>query len=171
MSDAGLQATATAKPSSDVSPARIFGVTWLGWMLDGFDATIYIFVLAPAITDLMAADGVPITKASIALYGGYFFSIFMLGWACSMFWGWLADRTGRVRVMSLTILMYSVFTGFCGLAPGLFWFGVFRFLAGFGVGGEWAAGTPLLHESVPEQMRVRLAGWLHTATPTGGLLA
>ncbi len=40
------------------------------------------------------------------------------------------------------------------------------------MGGEWAAGTPLLQESVPEHMRVRLAGWLHTATPTaGGLLA
>jgi len=50
-------------------------------------------------------------------------------------------------------------------------FAIFRFVSGFGVGGEWAAGTPLLQESVPETMRVRLAGWLHTATPTGILLA
>ena len=50
-------------------------------------------------------------------------------------------------------------------------FAVFRFLAGFGVGGEWAAGTPMLQESVPERMRIRLAGWLHTATLIGGLLA
>jgi MFS family permease len=50
-------------------------------------------------------------------------------------------------------------------------FALFRFVAGFGIGGEWAAGTPLLHESVPENTRVRLAGWLHTATPTGLFLA
>jgi MFS family permease len=50
-------------------------------------------------------------------------------------------------------------------------FAVFRFASGFGIGGEWAAGTPLLQESVPETMRVRLAGWLHTATPSGILLA
>ena len=58
-----------------------------------------------------------------------------------------------------------------GLAPGLLWFGIFRFLAGFGIGGEWAAGVSLLHESVPEKIRVRYAGWLHTATPTGQILA
>jgi MFS family permease len=69
------------------------------------------------------------------------------------------------------VLVYSVFTGLCGLSTGLVMFAVFRFVAGFGIGGEWAAGTPLLHESVPEAMRVRLAGWLHTATPTGLFLA
>lgn len=171
MQDAASRATAATHETASASAARVFWATWLGWMLDGFDSTIYIFVLAPAVTELIAADHRAPTKASVALYGGYFFSIFMLGWACSMFWGWLADKVGRVRVMSLTILAYSLFTGLCGLAPGLFSFGCFRFLAGFGVGGEWAAGTTLLQESVPESMRVRLAGWLHTATPAGGLLA
>jgi MFS family permease len=73
--------------------------------------------------------------------------------------------------MCLTIIVYSVFTALCGLAPGLLLFGIFRFLAGFGIGGEWAAGVSLLHESVPERVRVRYAGWLHTATPTGQILA
>jgi MFS family permease len=140
-------------------------------MLDGFDITIYVFVLVPALTDLLRADGIEPTQAMIALYGGYLFTIFMLGWACSMFWGWLADRIGRVNVMCMTILVYSISTALCGLAGGVLSFAVFRFLSGFGVGGEWAAGTPLLQESVPETMRVRLAGWLHTATPTGVVLA
>lgn len=140
-------------------------------MLDGFDSAIYIFVLVPALTELLSASGVEPSKASIALYGGYLFTIFMLGWACSMFWGWLADRIGRVSVMCLTILVYSIATAMCGLAGGVLFFAVFRFVSGFGIGGEWAAGTPLLQESVPEAMRVRLAGWLHTATPTGILLA
>jgi MFS family permease len=120
---------------------------------------------------LLPLSGVEASKANIALYGGYGFSIFMLGWACAMFWGWLADRIGRVRTMCLTILAYSIFTALCGLTFGVVSFLVLRFLVGFGVGGEWAAGTPLLHESVPETMRVRLAGWLHTATPVGIILA
>lgn len=152
------------------SSAKIFWITWLGWMLDSFDLGIYIFILVPALTELLAANGLEVNRATVALYGGYLFSVFMVGWACSMFWGWLADRIGRVRVMCITILVYSVFTGACGLAAGLLSFAVFRFLAGFGVGGEWAAGTPLLHESVPERQRVKLAGWLHTATPVGFLL-
>jgi MFS family permease len=154
-----------------VSPARAFWAAWSGWMLDGFDSGLYIFVLVPALMELLRADGLAPTKAHIAQYGGYLFSIFMLGWACSMFWGWMADRIGRVRVMCLTILMYSIATALCGVAWSLASFAVFRFLAGFGVGGEWAAGTPMLQESVPEAMRIRLASWLHTATPVGGLLA
>jgi MFS family permease len=154
-----------------VSAARIFWASWLGWMLDGFDSGIYIYILTPAVTDLLARSNRAVSTAPVALYGGYFFSVFMLGWACSMAWGWLADRIGRVKVMCLTILVYSVFTALCGLAPGLLVFGIFRFLAGFGIGGEWAAGVSLLHESVPERVRVRYAGWLHTATPTGQILA
>ena len=154
-----------------VSPARVFWAAWLGWMLDGFDATMYIYVLSAAVSELLGREGRAASTARVALYGGYFFSIFMLGWACSMVWGRLADRWGRVRVMCLTILTYSVFTGLCGLAPNLFLFGVFRFLAGFGIGGEWTAGVTLLHESLPEAIRVRYTGWLHTATPTGITLA
>src|ERR1700721_722678 len=73
--------------------------------------------------------------------------------------------------MCWTVLVYSVFTALCGLSTGIVMFALFRFAAGFGIGGEWAAGTPLLQESVPENTRVRLAGWLHTAPPTGLFLA
>jgi MFS family permease len=153
------------------SPYRIFWATWAGWMLDGFDSTAYGLLLVSALTELLPLSGIEASKANIAVYGGIGFSIFMLGWACSMFWGWLADRIGRVPTMCLTILVYSVFTALCGFAFGVTSFMVLRFLVGFGVGGEWAAGTPLLHEAVPETMRVRLAGWLHTATPVGIILA
>jgi MFS family permease len=154
-----------------VSPAKIFWATWFGWMLDGFDSSMYGYILVGALTELLPASGIEASRANIGLYGGLLFSIFMLGWACSMVWGWAADRYGRVRIMCWTVLVYSVFTALCGLSTGIVMFGLFRFVAGFGIGGEWAAGTPLLHESVPENTRVRLAGWLHTATPTGLFLA
>jgi MFS family permease len=168
-----LRATAEVAGIDDVSvsPARAFWAAWSGWMLDGFDSGLYAFVLVPALIDLLRTGGLEPSKSNIAQYGGYLFSIFMLGWACSMFWGWLADRVGRVKVMCLTILMYSIATALCGVAWSLASFAVFRFLSGFGIGGEWAAGTPMLQESVPERMRIRLASWLHTATPVGGLLA
>jgi MFS family permease len=157
--------------SAAISPQRVFWAAWFGWMLDGFDSSMYSYILVAALTELLPASGLEASRANIGFYGGLLFSIFMLGWAASMIWGWAADRVGRVRVMCWTVLVYSVFTGLCGLSTGLVMFAIFRFLAGFGIGGEWAAGTPLLHESVPETMRVRLAGWLHTATPTGLFLA
>jgi MFS family permease len=132
---------------------------------------MYSYILVGALTELLPASGIAASGSNIAFYGGLLFSIFMLGWACSMIWGWAADRYGRVRIMCWTVLVYSVFTALCGLSTGIVMFALFRFVAGFGIGGEWAAGTPLLQESVPENTRVRLAGWLHTATPSGLFLA
>lgn len=152
-------------------PYRVFFATWAGWTLDGFDNAIYIYVIVAALTELLPASGLPADHAHIARFGGLMFSLFMLGWACSMVWGWFADRFGRVPAMCATIFIYSIFTGACGLASGIVSFAVFRFLTGFGIGGEWAAGAPLLQESVPEHLRVRLSGWLHTGTPIGFLLA
>lgn len=166
-----MDATALLDVPARASPTRIFWATWAGWMLDGFDSAAYGLLLVSALHELLPLSGIEASKANIALYGGIGFSVFMLGWACAMLWGWLADRIGRVRTMCLTILAYSVFTALCGLTFGVTSFLVLRFFVGFGVGGEWVAGTPLLHESVPESMRVRLAGWLHTATPTGIILA
>jgi len=163
--------SASVASSRAVSPRKIFWATWFGWMLDGFDSSIYAYILVAALSELLPASGIEASRANIGLYGGILFSIFMLGWACSMFWGWAADRYGRVRMMCWTVLVYSLFTALCGLSTGVVTFAIFRFIAGFGIGGEWAAGTPLLHESVPENVRVRLAGWLHTATPTGLFLA
>jgi MFS family permease len=154
-----------------VSPIKVFWATWFGWMLDGFDSAVYGYVLVGALTELLPASGIEASRGNIAFYGGLLFSIFMLGWAASMVWGFAADRFGRVRIMCWTVLIYSVFTALCGMSTGIVTFAIFRFIAGFGIGGEWAAGTPLLHESVPEEARVKLTGWLHTATPTGLFLA
>src|ERR1700735_1472265 len=172
MAESTVNSIASSVPlAGAVSPQKIFWATWFGWMLDGFDSSMYSYILVGALTELLPASGIEASHANIGAYGGLLFSIFMLGWACSMFWGWLADRGRGGKALCYTIVVYSIFTACCGLAPTVAIFAVFRFLAGFGIGGEWAAGTPLLHESVPEHMRVRLAGWLHTATPTGLTLA
>lgn len=170
--EAGLVgAQAVDAQSRAVSPGRIFWATWTGWVLDAFDSAAYGLLLVSIWSDLLPRAGVAASKSNIAIYGGIGFSVFILGWAFSIFWGWLADRIGRVRTMCITILTYSVFTALCGVVSGIGPFLVLRFLVGFAVGGEWAAGTPLLHESVPESIRVRLAGWLHTAAPFGAILA
>jgi MFS family permease len=154
-----------------VSDQKAFWLTWLGWMLDGFDASIYTYVVVSALTELLPASGIEASRSNIGFYAGLLFSVFMLGWACSMFWGWAADRYGRVPILCATVLVYSIFTAASGLATSVVMFAIFRFLTGFGIGGEWAAGTPLLHETVSESRRVRLAGWLHTAVPVGFSLA
>src|ERR1700753_4108164 len=78
-----------------VSPIRVFWAAWAGWMLDGFDSAAYGLLLVSVLVELLPLSGIEASKANIALYGGYGFSIFMLGWACSMFRCWLAHRIRR----------------------------------------------------------------------------
>src|SRR6202789_4410866 len=107
MTSAGDTAARLAAAKAAASPARTFWACWGGWMLDGLDRGVYGFVLVAALSDLLPASGIEASKANIGAYGGLLFSIFMLGWACSMFWGWLADRVGRVKALCYTIVVYS----------------------------------------------------------------
>jgi MFS family permease len=98
------------------------------------------------------------------------FALFMVGWGCSVAFGWLADRIGRPKALMLSIGLYSVFTFLSAVAPNVYLLALFRFLAGFGVGGEWSVGGALVAEAWPENTRRWGAGLLHTGWPLGWFL-
>src|SRR5207248_6373985 len=85
------------------------------------------------------------------------------GWT----FGWLGDRIGRVRAMMLSILTYSVFSGLCYFVRAPWEFGALRFLAAFGMGGEWSLGVALVMESWPREKRPILAGIIGAAANLG----
>ena len=85
--------------------------------------------------------------------------------------GWLGDRIGRVRAMSLSILTYAIFTGLVrvrGTKPGTS--PCLRFIASLGMGGEWALGVALVTEIWPDKSRALLAGLIGAASNVGMLL-
>src|SRR5271170_2941506 len=119
-----------------------FWAAWFGWMLDGMDSVIYALVLGPALTELLPKSGMEATSANIGYVGSLMFALFLVGWGLSFIWGPIADRFGRTKSLAATILVYAVFTGLAAVAQDVWQLAVFRFLAGVGVGGEWAmAGT------------------------------
>ena len=135
------------------------------------DSFIYALVLVPAMRELLPASGMPANAANLGFYGGILFSVFLVGWGCAFLWGPLADRFGRVRTLTLTILCYSLFT-FLGCAATSIWLlGMFRFLAGIGIGGEWTLGGILVAEEWPEDRRVQGAAWMHTGYYFGFFMA
>ena len=71
--------------------------------------------------------------------------------------GWLGDRIGRVKAMSLSILFYSVFSGVCYFATDPLHLAGARFLSALGMGGEWALGVALVMEAWPERHRSKMA--------------
>ena len=150
---------------------RGFWAAWGGWTLDGMDSFIYALVLVPALNELLPKSGIPATPGNIGYYGSVLFAMFLVGWGLSMLWGPVADRFGRVRTLMLTILCYAVFTFLGTFAQSVWQLGVFRLLAGVGIGGEWSMGGTFLAEEWPEDRRVQGAGYMHTGYYFGFFLA
>ena len=148
-----------------------FWTAWAGWTLDGMDSVIYALVLAPALTELLPKSGLGAEPAQVAYAGSIMFALFLVGWGCAFIWGPIADKFGRTRALAATILVYAVFTGAAALAQNVWQLGLFRLLAGVGVGGEWAMAGTYVAEAWPEDRRKMGAGYLQTGYYAGFFLA
>ncbi|MEX2171462.1 MAG: MFS transporter [Pirellulales bacterium] len=142
----------------------------LGWMFDGFEIGMFPLVGPNALNELLAtqiADD-PTIKDK---WFGVIMSVFLIGAATGgVVFGWLGDRIGRVRAMSLSIFTYAIFTGLCGFATEAWHIAVLRFIASLGMGGEWALGVALVTELWPDRSRAFLAGLIGAAANVGILL-
>lgn len=85
--------------------------------------------------------------------------------------GLIADRIGRVRTLTVTILVYSVFTAACGFSRTIFELAIFRILLGLGMGGEWATGAALVAETWPDEHRGKALGFMQSSWAIGYALA
>src|SRR5271155_3914598 len=139
-----------------------FWAAWFGWMLDGMDSVIYALVLGPALTELLPRSGMEATPANIGYVGSLMFGLFLVGWGFSFIWGPISDKFGRTKSLAGTVLVYAVFTGAAAFAPNVWMLALFRFLAGIGVGGEWAMAGTYVAEAWPEDRRKMGAGYLQT---------
>jgi MFS family permease len=99
-------------------------------------------------------------------------SIFLIGWATGgLVFGMYGDRIGRVRTLTYTILLYSIFTGLSALSVGPIDYCVYRFLTGLGVGGVFAAAVALLAETMPANARPFTLGLLQALSAIGNCTA
>ncbi len=134
----------------------------LGWMLDAFDVMLYSIVL----TTLMRTFGM--SKSTAGLLNTLTLIASAIG---SLFFGLLADRMGRRRMLSLSILTYSLFTFACGFSTSIMMLAVFRFLLGLGMGGEWNSGATLVAETWPSAWRGRALAIVQSSWAIGYALA
>jgi MFS family permease len=78
---------------------------------------------------------------------------------------------GETKSLAATILVYAVFTGAAAFSTNVWMLAVFRFLAGIGVGGEWAMAGTYVAEAWPEDRRKMGAGYLQTGYYFGFFVA
>jgi MFS family permease len=158
-----MEALASPPRESSISTQqwKTFAGALGGWMLDGFDLSIFGLVLLPAMTELLPKSGYVATAANIGFFGQMQVAIFLAGWGCSFVWGPIADRFGRVPALTLSILVYAVFTCLAGFSQDIWQLSAFRFLSAVGLGGEWAMAGTLVAETMPDRLRPRFGGILH----------
>lgn len=142
---------------------------FLGWLFDGFEMGLFPIVARPALQTMFDGNGSP--EAFVGQWMGIITALFLLGAAAGGWvFGWLGDKVGRVRAMSLSILTYSIFTGLGYFAQEPWHLGLFRFVAALGMGGEWSLGVALVMECWPENWRPLMAGIIGAAANFGFLL-
>ncbi len=141
---------------------RTLGAAFGGWAVDAFDFMVYTFV----IPTLMAAW--MMTKAEAGMIATATLIVSAIGgWAA----GILADRFGRVKILQITILWFSVSTFLCGFTNSYEQLLFLRALQGLGFGGEWAVGSILIAEMVRAKHRGKAVGSMQSGWAVGWGLA
>jgi SHS family lactate transporter-like MFS transporter len=115
-----------------------------GWMLDGFDFTIFLLIMPPIANEF----GVSVTAVASVLTVTLWLRL--VGAIGS---GWLGDRVGRKLPLMLSIFWFSVCNFIAGFSPNFTFLFVVRALLGIGMGAEWPAGATLAMESWPARSR------------------
>jgi MFS family permease len=130
----------------------------LGWMLDSMDVMLYALVLGQVQRELHLSAALSGAMVSVTLIAA---AIGGLGF------GWFADRFGRVRALTGSMLIYSIATAMCGLTHNAAQLMICRVILGFGMGGEWAAGAALVAESWPARHRGKALALMQSSWAVG----
>jgi MFS family permease len=172
------QMAAPARSSRRVMPWLFGGLEWpaqvsgaekkslfagaLGWMLDAMDVMLYSLILA----ELVATFGM--SKRDAGLLNSLTLGASAVG---GLMFGFIADRIGRTRALMMSILVYSLASGACGLSQTIHQLAAFRFILGLGMGGEWTTGAALIAEVWPAEHRGKALGLMQSAWAIGEMIA
>jgi MFS family permease len=145
----------------------VFVICSLAWLFDCLDSQLFNLARDGAMESIFAGNAKEAT-----VHGPYTTSWFLLGWAVGgLIFGALGDRFGRARILTITILLYSVSTGLNALADSFEMFCVYRFITGLGVGGVFGLAVALVADSVPDRARAPALGMLQSLSAFGNISA
>jgi MFS family permease len=147
----------TNEPVMSLVPARMDRLPWtrfhwsiivglgVSWVLDGLEIQI------------VASNGFSqefhMSSGQVGLVGTVYLFGQVIG---ALVFGRLSDKLGRRRLFILTLVIYLVGSGIAGLSPAVWFLLIFRFIAGAGIGGEYAAINSAIDELIPSKYRGRI---------------
>jgi MFS family permease len=143
-------------------PARLDRLPWsrfhwrvvigLGtvWILDGLQVTV-VGSIAPRLTE--PGSGIHLSAADIGLSGALYVAGACIG---ALVFGQLTDRHGRKKLFMVTLNLFVLATVATAFSFSAWYFFLFRFLTGMGIGGEYAAINSAIDELIPARNRGRV---------------
>lgn len=152
-------------PSVRTRPAWV--VTLLCWLIvvfDGYDLIVY----GTTLPNLLHEKDWGLTPTTAGFIGSLAFAGMLVG---ALGAGLLADKLGRRRTILWATLWFSLFTALCTFAPSPEVFGLFRFLAGLGLGGLVPSANALTAEFVSRKHRSAVSTIMMSGVPIGGSAA
>ncbi|WP_440465301.1 MFS transporter [Psychrobacter sp. ASPA161_6] len=139
-----------------------FIFAFLALLVDGAD----LMLLSYSLSSLIAEFG--LTSVEAGMLG----SFTLLGMAIGgIFGGWACDRFGRVRVVVISILLFSILTCGLGFTRSYVEFATLRFFASLGLGSLYIASNTLMAEYVPTKYRTTVLGTLQAGWTVGYIVA
>ncbi|MGE7953780.1 MFS transporter [Lysinibacillus xylanilyticus] len=133
-----------------------------GLTLEGMDIMFISFAMTMIISEFnidFATGGLISSVTNIGmLLGGIIFGV-------------LADKYGRVKIFTYTILLFAIGTALTGLATNIEQVYIYRFIAGLGAGGEYGIGMALVAEAWPKNKQGRASSYVSVGAQYGVILA
>jgi MFS family permease len=147
-------------------PARIDRLPWspfhtrlviafgVAWILDGLEITVASAV-AGALTK---PETLNLSAAAVGLIATVYLAGEVVG---ALFFGRLSDKLGRRKLFMITLAVYLIGSGLTALTLGsgtgwIVFLYATRFIAGMGIGGEYAAINSAIDELIPARYRGRV---------------
>lgn len=133
-----------------------------GLTLEGMDIMFISFAMTMIIAEFnidLATGGMISSITNIGmLLGGIIFGV-------------LADKYGRVKVFTYTVILFAIGTALTGVATSIEQVYVYRFIAGLGAGGEYGIGMALVAEAWPKNKQGRASSYVSVGAQYGVILA
>ena len=147
----------------------VFGIAGGAWLFDNLDQRLFSLARISAISGLL---GLPPGDLTVQGFGKVVTALFLIGWGVGgLVIGAMGDRYGRVRMLSVSVLIYALATGATALSQSADQFLVLRVLAGFGIGGVFGLAVAIIAENFNGNTRVAMLAGLQVLSVVGNISA
>lgn len=145
----------------------VFAVAGGAWLFDNLDQRLFSLARIPALSSLL---GLPSGDLEVQNLGKVVTALFLIGWGLGgLTIGALGDRYGRMRMLSVSIVIYSLGTGATALAQDADQFLILRVIAGFGIGGVFGLAVAVISDTFSGATRVAMLAGLQLLSVVGNI--